>query len=179
MLYNCESVISYFQELVKPTNKVFCPYIFSFSFKSLQMLDLVKIQNLKTENGNIIMRHALIVLYFNKIYTKLNYILHVFVQIKWSLSYQLFRLFRVFLLSDRATWSLSRLHKVHMLVWFELAFIVSIIFHLIVYFTMLLYKFYRWFASQVQFLGLFLRGLEKEVLCSLYLEFNDLFVEPI
>ena len=64
----------------------------------------------------------------------MNYNLQVFVQIVWALLViSSLRLFRVFLLSDRAIWSLSRLHKVNMLVWFELAFIVSIIFHSIVF----------------------------------------------
>ena len=90
----------------------------------------------------------------------------------WVIS--LFLLFNVFLLSARAVWSHSRLHKVHMLVRFLLDFTDSTIFHSIEYFILLLFKSHRWFASWIQFLYLFSKGLSKEDLCSLYLDLNVL-----
>ena len=66
-----------------------------------------------------------------------------------------------------------------MLVWFVLDSTVSTIFNSIEYFTLLMYKSYSWFASWVQLFGLLLKGLGKEVLCSLYLDFNVRFVEPM
>ena len=97
----------------------------------------------------------------------------------WALGISSFLLFRVFLLSVKATWSLSSLHKVHMLVWFVLDFTVLTIFHSIEYFTLLLFKSHDWFASWVKFLGLLLKGLGKGLLCSLYLDLTVLLGKPM
>ena len=74
-------------------------------------------------------------------------------------------------------WSLSRLHKVHMLVWFVLDLTNSTIFHPIEYFV--LFQSHRWFASLAQFLCLNLKGFGKDALCILYFGLNVLLFEPV
>ena len=64
---------------------------------------LIKIfQQFKTENGNIIMLHAQIIQYLNKIYIYVDYNPQIFIQVMRELGYQFVNLVYNFLLSAGA-----------------------------------------------------------------------------